>query len=367
MLWGRSAQQPAAADTTGDYLRLTGIHKSFGAFQALRDVDLAIAKGEFVCFLGPSGCGKTTLLRIIAGLETQTSGSIAQAGRDISLLPPARRDYGIVFQSYALFPNLSVADNVAYGLVNRKVARRTIAARVDELLQLVGLPGSGAKFPAQLSGGQQQRIALARALATKPGLLLLDEPLSALDALERVRLRQEIRALQNQLGVTTIMVTHDQEEALAVADRIVVMNHGVIEQVGTPLQVYRDPATPFVADFVGKINVLPGRLFPGRALSIGASRFVCELDADAERDVKVYLRPEDLLARPIAAGDANIFTADIEKIEFLGSYCHVSVRSAEIGPQPLIVYLSLNFLAEQRLEVGSRLPLRVLPERMRFF
>ena len=350
-----------------DYLRLEGIRKNFGSFQALHDIDLAIAKGEFVCFLGPSGCGKTTLLRIVAGLETQTAGRIRQGERDISLLPPAQRDYGIVFQSYALFPNLSVADNVAYGLVNRKQPRAEIAKRVEELLKLVGLPGSGSKFPAQLSGGQQQRIALARALATKPGLLLLDEPLSALDALERVRLRQEIRSLQNHLGVTTIMVTHDQEEALSVADRIVVMNHGVIEQVGTPMQVYRDPATPFVADFVGKINVLPGRLHPGRALAIGASRFVCELDADAERDVKVYLRPEDVLARPIAAGDANVFEADIEKIEFLGSYCHVSVRSAQIGPQALTVYLSLNYLAEQGLRVGSRLPLRVSPERMRFF
>ncbi len=349
------------------YLRLEGIRKNFGSFQALHDIHLAIEKGEFVCFLGPSGCGKTTLLRIIAGLETQTAGRIEQAGRDISVLPPAERDYGIVFQSYALFPNLTVADNVAYGLVNRRQPRVQIKQRVDELLKLVGLPGSGAKFPAQLSGGQQQRIALARALATKPGLLLLDEPLSALDALERVRLRQEIRSLQRKLGVTTIMVTHDQEEALSVADRIVVMNHGVIEQVGTPMQVYRDPATPFVADFVGKINVLTGQLYPGRQLHIGQGRFACEVDTDSARDVKVYLRPEDVLARPIAPGDSNVFQGDIDKIEFLGSYCHVSVRAAEIGPLPVTVYLSLNFLAEQGLEVGSRLPLRLLPERMRFF
>ena len=350
-----------------EYLRLEGIRKNFGSFQALQDIHLAIEKGEFVCFLGPSGCGKTTLLRIIAGLETQTAGRIEQAGRDISVLPPAERDYGIVFQSYALFPNLTVADNVAYGLVNRKQPRAQIKQRVDELLKLVGLPGSGAKFPAQLSGGQQQRIALARALATSPGLLLLDEPLSALDALERVRLRQEIRSLQRKLGVTTIMVTHDQEEALSVADRIVVMNHGVIEQVGTPMQVYREPATPFVADFVGKINVLSGQLHPGRQLHIGQGRFACEVDTDSARDVKVYLRPEDVLARPIAAGDSNVFHGDIDKIEFLGSYCHVSVRAAEIGQHPLTVYLSLNFLAEQGLEVGSRLPLRLLPERMRFF
>jgi iron(III) transport system ATP-binding protein len=350
-----------------DYLRLLGIRKSFGSFQALRDIDLTISRGEFVCFLGPSGCGKTTLLRIIAGLETQTAGRILQGERDISRLPPADRDYGIVFQSYALFPNLSVADNVSYGLVNRRDAKASIAARVDELLKLVGLPGSGAKFPAQLSGGQQQRIALARALATAPGLLLLDEPLSALDALERVRLRQEIRSLQQKLGVTTIMVTHDQEEALSVADRIVVMNHGAIEQVGTPLEVYRDPATPFVADFVGKINVLSGRLHPGRDLRIGSNRFACEHDTDQERDVKVYLRPEDVLARPIAAGDPNVFDGAIDKIEFLGSYCLVRVNAESIGNEPLTVYLSLNYLAEQGLSVGSRLPFKVLPERMRFF
>jgi iron(III) transport system ATP-binding protein len=350
-----------------EYLRLEAIRKSFGSFQALADIDLSVERGEFVCFLGPSGCGKTTLLRIIAGLETQSAGGILQDGRDISLLPPAERDYGIVFQSYALFPNLSVADNVGYGLVNRRQPRALIAARVDELLRLVGLPGSGAKFPAQLSGGQQQRIALARALATSPGLLLLDEPLSALDALERVRLRQEIRSLQRKLGVTTIMVTHDQEEALSVADRIVVMNQGVIEQVGTPMEVYREPATAFVADFVGKINVLSGKLHPGRDLRIGERRFACERDTADVRDVKIYLRPEDVLARPIAAGDSNVFDAAIDKIEFLGSYCLVHVKAEAIAAHPITVYLSLNYLSEQGLEVGSRLPLRVLPERMRFF
>ena len=350
-----------------EYLRLDGIEKSFGSFAALRHIDLTVERGEFVCFLGPSGCGKTTLLRIIAGLETQSAGSIRQGDRDISRLPPAERDYGIVFQSYALFPNLSISDNVAYGLVNRKVPRKAIAERVDELLKLVGLPGSGARFPAQLSGGQQQRIALARALATSPGLLLLDEPLSALDALERVRLRQEIRSLQRKLGVTTIMVTHDQEEALSMADRIVVMNHGVIEQIGTPLEIYRDPTSAFVADFVGKINVLAGKLHPGRRLEIGSGRFACEHDTDDARDVKVYLRPEDVLARPIAPGDSNVFSGAIDKIEFLGSYCLVRVNSPEIGPQPVTVYLSLNYLAEQGLEVGSQLPLRLLPERMRFF
>ena len=286
--------------TQDTFLNLRHIRKEFGGFTALQDINLDIRKGEFVCFLGPSGCGKTTLLRIIAGLEVQTSGEVHQGGRDISRLPPALRDYGIVFQSYALFPNLSVADNVAYGLVNRKTPKAEAARRVSELVKLVGLPGSEAKYPSQLSGGQQQRIALARALATSPGLLLLDEPLSALDALERVRLRQEIRALQQKLGVTTIMVTHDQEEALSVADRIVVMNHGLIEQVGTPMEIYREPASPFVADFVGKVNVMPVKVSGGE-MKLGALCLPCD---GADREAKIYLRPEDVLARPIAAGAA---------------------------------------------------------------
>lgn len=345
------------------FLNLRHIRKEFGAFTALQDINLDIRKGEFVCFLGPSGCGKTTLLRIIAGLEVQTSGEVHQGGRDISRLPPALRDYGIVFQSYALFPNLSVADNVAYGLVNRKTPKAEATKRVSELVKLVGLPGSEAKYPSQLSGGQQQRIALARALATSPGLLLLDEPLSALDALERVRLRSEIRALQQKLGVTTIMVTHDQEEALSVADRIVVMNHGLIEQVGTPMEIYREPASPFVADFVGKVNVMPVRVSGGE-MKFGALCLPCD---GVDRDAKIYLRPEDVLARPIAAGDAHVFDATIEKIEFLGSFCHVHVASPALGGHKLTVYLSLNFLSEQSLQVGSSLPLKLLPERIKVF
>ncbi len=357
-----STRAPAAAP----FLRLAGIGKQFGSFTALQGINLDIEQGEFVCFLGPSGCGKTTLLRIIAGLEVQSSGTLAQAGRDISRLPPAQRDYGIVFQSYALFPNLNVADNVAYGLVNRRQPRAQIRARVAELLELVGLPGSQAKFPAQLSGGQQQRIALARALATSPGLLLLDEPLSALDAIVRVHLRQEIRALQRQLGVTTIMVTHDQEEALSVADRIVVMNQGVIEQVGTPRAVYRDPATAFVADFVGRINVLPATLESGDRLRIGPTTFHCAHGGDAGAQATIYLRPEDVVAAADHS-EGNVFDASIDKIEFLGAYCLVRVASPALGGQALTVCLSLHFLSEHGLEVGRQLPLRLLPERMRVF
>jgi iron(III) transport system ATP-binding protein len=348
------------------YLALEGIRKQFGGFVALRDIHLEVAKGEFVCFLGPSGCGKTTLLRIIAGLEQQSAGSVRQAGRDISRLPPAQRDYGIVFQSYALFPNLSVFDNVAYGLVNRREPRAAVAARVAELLKLVGLPDSAARFPSQLSGGQQQRIALSRALATSPGLLLLDEPLSALDALERLRLRQEIRALQQRLGVTTIMVTHDQEEALSMADRIVVMNQGGIEQIGSALEIYREPASPFVADFVGKVNVLSGTAEEGGRLRIGSILLESSAKLPKGRQLRAYLRPEDVIARPIAPGDSNVLDTLIEKVEFLGSYCLVRVASDGLG-QPLTVYLSLNFLSEQALEPGRPLRLRILPERLRVF
>ncbi len=232
--------QPSASRPEGEpamtapYLRIERLVKQFGAFTALKDVSLEILPGEFVCFLGPSGCGKTTLLRAIAGLDIQTSGRIFQAGKEISTLPASQRDFGIVFQSYALFPNLTVAANVAYGLVSRGVPKVEIQNRVVDLLQLVGMPEAARKYPAQLSGGQQQRVALARALALSPGLLLLDEPLSALDARVRAHLRSEIRQLHQRLRVTTIMVTHDQEEALTMADRIVVMNQGVIEQVGTP-------------------------------------------------------------------------------------------------------------------------------------
>ncbi|MEP6997039.1 MAG: putative 2-aminoethylphosphonate ABC transporter ATP-binding protein, partial [Betaproteobacteria bacterium] len=299
---------------TGDapYLRLDGIHKSFGKFEALRDIALDVTRGELMVFLGPSGCGKTTLLRIVAGLETQDRGLIVHDGRDISRLPAIRRDYGIVFQSYALFPNLTIRDNVGYGLVNRRQGRKRIEARVHELLTLVGLPDSGFKYPGQLSGGQQQRIALARALAAAPGLLLLDEPLSALDALERVRLRGEVRALQQRLGVTTIMVTHDQEEALSMADRIVVMNAGRIEQVGTPREIYGLPATPFVADFVGKINVLPAVAEGGGQFRVGTISLAVDCrDFAAGTAVKLYLRPEEIAVNANGTARVNALAAKV--------------------------------------------------------
>ncbi|RSZ46205.1 MULTISPECIES: putative 2-aminoethylphosphonate ABC transporter ATP-binding protein [unclassified Variovorax] len=358
---------PASAPAA---LEIIGVRKDFESFSALRDVHLRVNPGEMLCFLGPSGCGKTTLLRIIAGLETQTAGQILQNGKDVSWLPPDRRDYGIVFQSYALFPNLSIAENVGYGLVNSRARRAEIKARVDELLKLVGLPTSGNKYPSQLSGGQQQRVALARALATRPGLLLLDEPLSALDALERIRLRGEIRRLQKQVGITTIMVTHDQEEALSMADRIVVMNHGVIEQVGTPMEIYEQPATPFVADFVGKVNVL-------RSVALGNHRFRVgdmELQCDAcdgafepGEAVNLYLRPEDRAVEHLREDTANRLRALVTKVEFLGGLCIAEVTADALHGQTLGLHFSLNQLHDLDIREGNTIDIALRANRIRAF
>ena len=239
------------------YLRIENVWKSFGDFVALKDISLSIGEGEFVCFLGPSGCGKTTLLRAVAGLDLQTRGIIHQGGRDISVLPPSQRDYGIVFQSYALFPNLTIERNVAFGLENTRRSKAEIAQRVAELLDLVGLASQAKKYPAQLSGGQQQRIALARSIVIEPDVLLLDEPLSALDANLREDMRVELKRIQSQLGITTVFVTHDQSEALAMSDRIVVMSAGHVEQVGAPEDVYTAPSSAFVARFLGNANLMP--------------------------------------------------------------------------------------------------------------
>ncbi len=361
---------PPRHDVPATALTIAGVHKRFDKFVALQHIDLSVRQGEMLCLLGPSGCGKTTLLRIIAGLETQSGGRIVQNGRDISRLPPAQRDYGIVFQSYALFPNLTIADNVAYGLVNRRRPRAEVQARVAELLVLVGLPTSGDKYPGQLSGGQQQRVALARALATSPRLLLLDEPLSALDALVRVRLRGEVRRLQQQLGVTTIMVTHDQEEALSMADRIVVMNQGVIEQIGSPHDIYERPATPFVADFVGKVNVLSGTALGQGRFRVGRLELQCAGDCDRHppgQSVRLYLRPEDRATDGALEGAANRVRGEVCKVEFLGGSCLAEMRIAELDGQPLLIYFSLNQLHDLGVRVGARIELALRGDRIRVF
>ena len=261
------------SDPGAAFLELSHVQKRFGTFTAVEDFDLSAHKGEFVSFLGPSGCGKTTTLRMIAGFEYPDAGTIHVGGKDMTGLPPNKRNVGMVFQAYALFPNMTVADNVGFGMRIRKQPRSVIQKRVGELLELINMPEKADRYPYQLSGGQQQRVALARALAIEPQVLLLDEPLSALDAKIRVALRHEIRSIQRQLGITTVYVTHDQEEALELSDRIVVMNSGHIEQVGTPFEVYNFPATAFVASFVGTLNAVEATIADptDRRLSLAGS------------------------------------------------------------------------------------------------
>ncbi|WP_239451692.1 putative 2-aminoethylphosphonate ABC transporter ATP-binding protein [Elioraea rosea] len=360
-----AARQVEAPPTAGAYLVAERLTKRFGSFTALDDVSLAIARGEFVCFLGPSGCGKTTLLRAIAGLDPQDEGRIVQDGRDVSALSPSRRDFGIVFQSYALFPNMTVLANVGYGLSAQGRRRSEVETRARALLDLVGLADQWWKYPAQLSGGQQQRVALARAIAMNPGLLLLDEPLSALDALVRVHLRAEIKSLQRRLGITTIMVTHDQEEALSVADRIVVMNRGRIEQVGTPDEVYRTPASFFVAGFVGHMNALPGTVTDAGTVAVGRALIA----ADAARDfptgaaVQVCIRPEDILVHPGAQNGTWLATA-VRGIEYLGSIARVSLEAHGL---PLVAEMSDAALRSLGLVPGVSITVSIAPSRVLLF
>jgi len=350
------------------YLRISSLTKMFGPFTALKDVTLEIQEGEFVCFLGPSGCGKTTLLRAIAGLDIQTTGKVEQAGVDISALPPTERDFGIVFQSYALFPNMSVAKNVAYGLENRKTTKAAIRKRVEELLELVGLPEQGDKYPAQLSGGQQQRIALARAIAVSPGLLLLDEPLSALDAKVRVHLRHEVKELQRRLGITTVMVTHDQEEALTMADRIVVMDQGKIEQIGTPLEIYREPRTSFVADFIGTMNFVAGTICGPGAVQLGQLVLTCGTDGLAVgTTVTIAVRPEDIVIQGVSSGHENAYEARVRGLEFLGSFVRADLVSDATGDALLRADISINLMRHQSIADGDSVLVSLPSERIRIY
>ena len=302
-------------------LVVANLNKSFGSTAILKDISFEIEEGEFVCFLGPSGCGKTTLLLCLAGLESPDSGEIYKNGQVITMAPPSQRDVGIVFQSYALFPNLSIYDNIAFGLVNLKWAKDKIREAVGALVSLLSLEGHENKYPSQLSGGQQQRVALARALAVSPSLLLLDEPLSALDAQVRARLRGEIRDLQQRLKITTVMVTHDQEEAQTLADRIVLMNAGRIEQIGTPWQIYNEPATPFVADFMGVSNLIQGVVSAQDEVTCDQLALRCiTQDHPVGTKVQLLLRPEDIAVvapntlgiRAVDAKLASTSTADVE-------------------------------------------------------
>lgn len=311
------------------HLALTNISKHFGDFVAVHDFNLDVKKGEFVSFLGPSGCGKTTTLRMIAGFEIPSTGTISLEGVDITDKAPNQRNVGMVFQSYALFPNLTVAQNIGFGLQVRKEQESAIKDRVAEMLSIIHMEEKAKSYPYQLSGGQMQRVALARALAIRPEVLLLDEPLSALDAKIRVALRAEIRSIQQKLGITAIYVTHDQEEALSLSDRIVVMNTGEMEQVGTPFEIYNFPTTVFTANFVGTLNTADGEVVdPARGLvAIDGVQFDSASDIKARRKgdkVRVAIRPERFSF--VAEGKkANVVDCAIENINFLGSIVRIQV------------------------------------------
>lgn len=341
--------QPSSPDA---HVRVSGLHKHFGTFKALDDVSLDIAQGELVCLLGPSGCGKTTLLRCIAGLERQDRGVICIGSRDVSTLPPQARDYGIVFQSYALFPNLSVEQNIAYGLAGS--GRDVIRTRVAQMLELVGLSGSGKKYPGQLSGGQQQRVALARALAPAPSLLLLDEPMSALDAQVREHLCTELRGLQQRLGITTLMVTHNQDEAMLMADRIAVMSNGRIEQYATPQTIYDQPQTPFVANFVGQGNWLDFQRHGGSHAQVGGLKLRLP-NADLHgASGRLFCRPESISVNP-QHPEENLFAAQMRDVTFLGNRCRMSFELDQLPGQLLVAELSTRQLpcaGTQRIQVA---------------
>ncbi|GGO61298.1 iron(III) transport system ATP-binding protein [Roseovarius pacificus] len=323
------------------YLTVEHATKTFGPFVALDDVSIAIEKGEFVCLLGPSGCGKTTLLRIIAGLAETDSGVVTIEGETLSNQPARKRGFGIVFQSYSLFPNMTVAENIGYGLRIRGAANDQIAARVRELLELVKLPQLADKFPSQLSGGQQQRIALARAIAVDPRVLLLDEPLSALDAKVRADLRSEIRQLQRTLGIPTLMVTHDQEEALALADKIICMNHGTVVQAGTPEDLYHRPETRFVADFMGTSNLIETDVIRRVQPDLLQTR------PDApDADYIACIRPEHIELTPDADG-----TATVREISFLGNLKRIELDSP-LGPLLVETHGAGGFSPGDKLALG---------------
>ncbi len=315
------------------FLALDRVRKSFGGPAVVKDVSLAVERGELVAFLGPSGCGKTTVLRMIAGFETPSAGAIRISGRDVTGLSASRRAIGMVFQAYALFPNMTVERNIGFGLKVAGKPAAEITARVAEMLALIKLPDLARRYPHQLSGGQQQRVSLARALAPGPEILLLDEPLSALDARIRVSLREEIRALQRRLGVTTIFVTHDQEEALSISDRVVVMSEGAIEQVGPPSEIYNRPKTRFVASFVGTLNTLDGVIADPAAGAIRVQDTILFASAPiagarAGEARTLALRPEALR---LGDGDGNRLSVLVDDLSFLGAVVRLKLRLGDKG------------------------------------
>ncbi len=310
-------------------LIIEDVSKHFGSLVAVNNVSLDIEPGEFLCFLGPSGCGKTTILRMITGFEQVTSGNIIYDGKIINNIIPQKREFGIVFQSYALFPNMTVNQNIAFGLKMRKMPQKLIHERVGEMLELLGLIGWEGHYPSQLSGGQQQRVALGRALAINPSVLLLDEPLSALDAKIRVRLRTVIKKLQEELGITMIYVTHDQEEALALADRVVIMRDGEFRQIGSPFEIYKKPRTSFIAEFVGTSNFITGAKKNGK-IKFGQLEFmVADITDVGEETVYLAIRPENIEIVDVTISSencvpSNVVDVDAEVINFLGAIVRIT-------------------------------------------
>jgi putative spermidine/putrescine transport system ATP-binding protein len=344
------------------FLSIQHVKKTFGDLTVVQDFNLDVGSGEFVSFLGPSGCGKTTVLRMVAGFEEPTAGSIVIAGKDVTRLKPNQRNIGMVFQAYALFPNLTVAQNIAFGLKVAGMPRADSDKRVAELLELIKLPQFGDRYPYQLSGGQQQRVALARAIAPKPKLLLLDEPLSALDAKVRVSLRDEIRSIQKELGITTVFVTHDQEEALSISDRIVVMYGGKAEQVGTPFEIYNRPSTKFVANFVGTLNVLEGTVTDASAgkVKVGAGEVLLKgkLNGSKSGDtLSLALRPEAISLGRQAGRDATL-GGEISEVSFLGSVIRVRVG---LGKEAVSLD-TFNSPASPPPKVGEKAEISFSPE-----
>ena len=362
-------------NNTDTFLEVKNVTKTFGRFVALEDVSIEVYPGELVCILGPSGCGKTTLLRVIAGLEEQNVGQVFLKGKDISRMPTSQRECGIVFQSYALFPNLTATQNVAYGLKGSKFEKAKIPVRTKEMLELVGLGEIGKKYPAQLSGGQQQRVALARALAPSPSMLLLDEPLSALDAQVRVYLRSEIRDLQQRLKITTIMVTHDQEEALTMADRIILMDAGRIIQCASPQSIYHKPDDTFVAGFIGVMNFLEGwTVINENTLTYGDLSLKTMNGKTKQfqgKETTVTVRPEDIRVLDEEKKGENILLTVVDKIEFRGASYRLHLRLKIDNPDLDAPVIEADLAAEkiERLEIKpeSILPVYFPPERLLIF